>query len=391
MQNASLSQEISRLYKDLSDHILARDWEGTSRIYQELLRVGQSSDMLIARVPALQNTSALKLFGQQQAAQEHGSGILDSPTTQGSAEPGFTRGSIIERAADRLEWTNVLGTRPDARRGLEETRNQQSQTEPERVVRVLGLRFGCGGPASLPLIFCLILVSILAVGAVGTGAFLLTHSAQENTTAKSEPVPEATEKPLQNTSPIGNLPMASQPAGAAQSAMLTGLAQTAVPTLTVSKLGAEPESGITQSVPPLGGPLPSPARTQSYKPEVAMPPATPTVETASTVVPPAPPKPPTRPAFSGAEVTALLARGDWLFATGDVDAARLLYERAAEAGEAQGAIRLGESFDPVFLNRAQLRQARPDAGMAVFWYRRARDLGAMGITSRLKNLEAKAP
>ena len=122
-----------------------------------------------------------------------------------------------------------------------------------------------------------------------------------------------------------------------------------------------------------------------------MTPATPTVETASTVVPPASPKPPTRPAVSGVEVAALLARGDWLFATGDVDAARLLYERAAEAGEAQGAVRLGESFDPVFLNRAQLRQTRPDAGMAVFWYRRARDLGAMGITSRLKSLEAKAP
>jgi hypothetical protein len=391
MNNANLSQEISRLYKDLSDHILARNWEGASRIYQELLRAGQSSDMLIARVPALQNTSALKLFGQQQAAQEHGSGILDSPTTQGSVEPGFTRGSIIERAADRLEWTNVLGTRPDARRGLEETRNQQSQTEPERVVRVLGLRFGGGGPASLPLSFCLILVSILAVGAAGTAVFLLTRSAQENTTAESAPVPEATEKASQNTSPIRNLPMASQAAGAAQSATPTGLAQTAVPTLTVGKLGAEPESGITPSGPALGGPVPTIARTQSNKPEVAMTPATPTGETASTVVPPASPKPPTRPAFSGVEVTALLARGDWLFATGDVDAARLLYERVAEAGEAQGAMRLGESFDPVFLNRAQLRQARPDAGMAVFWYRRARDLGATGITSRLKSLEAKAP
>jgi hypothetical protein len=29
--------------------------------------------------------------------------------------------------------------------------------------------------------------------------------------------------------------------------------------------------------------------------------------------------------------------------------------------------------------------------MAVFWYRRARDLGATGITSRLKSLEAKLP
>ena len=41
MNNANLSPEISRLYKDLSDHILARDWEGTSRIYQELLRAGR--------------------------------------------------------------------------------------------------------------------------------------------------------------------------------------------------------------------------------------------------------------------------------------------------------------------------------------------------------------
>jgi DNA-binding FadR family transcriptional regulator len=41
MENANLSQEISRLYKDLSDHILARDGEGANRIYQELLRAGR--------------------------------------------------------------------------------------------------------------------------------------------------------------------------------------------------------------------------------------------------------------------------------------------------------------------------------------------------------------
>ncbi|MBV8335272.1 MAG: hypothetical protein JO358_07490 [Alphaproteobacteria bacterium] len=103
------------------------------------------------------------------------------------------------------------------------------------------------------------------------------------------------------------------------------------------------------------------------------------------------PKPASRPAYSGVEVTTLLARGDWLFATGDVDSARLLYERAAQAGDAQGAVRLAQTFDPVFLDRAHLRETRADTGMAVFWYRRARDLGAMGITSRLKSLEAKSP
>jgi len=41
MENANLSQEISRLYKDLSDLILARDGEGANLIYQELLRAGR--------------------------------------------------------------------------------------------------------------------------------------------------------------------------------------------------------------------------------------------------------------------------------------------------------------------------------------------------------------
>jgi hypothetical protein len=390
MNNANLSQEISRLYKDLSDHILARDWEGTNRIYQELLRAGQSLETLTARVPAIQNTSALELFGEQ-AAEEQGSRILDSPTPQGSAEPGLVGGSIIERAVERLEWKNAFGTRHDSRRGLEGTRNQQSQTESERVARLLRLRFGRAGSTPLPLIFCFVLVSVLAVVAAGSGVFLLTHSAQKNATAESAPAPEASAKAPQNTSSIGDLPMTPQAAGAAQSATPAGVAPTAAPTLSASELGAEPEARITPSAPPSGGPVPTAARTPPNKPEVAMTPATPTVETTSTVVPLALPKPPTKPALSGAEIITLLARGDWLFATGDVDSARLLYERAAEAGEAQGAVRLGETFDPIFLGQAHLREARADAGMALFWYRRARDLGAMGITSRLKSLEAKLP
>jgi TPR repeat protein len=95
------------------------------------------------------------------------------------------------------------------------------------------------------------------------------------------------------------------------------------------------------------------------------------------------------PPFSGAEIAGLLARGDWLFATGDVASARLLFERAADAGEAQAALRLGETFDPVYLDDSHLRGLQGDPGAAVFWYRHARDLGATGVASRLKTLEAK--
>jgi len=95
------------------------------------------------------------------------------------------------------------------------------------------------------------------------------------------------------------------------------------------------------------------------------------------------------PTFSGAEIVALLARGDWLFATGDVASARLLYERAAGVGEARAAVKLGETFDPAFLSRLNLRGERADPAMAVFWYRRARDLGASDAGSRLLRLDAK--
>jgi TPR repeat protein len=88
------------------------------------------------------------------------------------------------------------------------------------------------------------------------------------------------------------------------------------------------------------------------------------------------------------EIAALLAHGDALFRKGDLAAARLFYERAADAGDGQGAIRLGETFDPVFLDHAQIRGARGDLGKALAWYRRARDLGAAEAEVLLQGLDA---
>jgi hypothetical protein len=379
MNNANLSPEISHLHKDLSDHILARDWEGASRIYQELLRAGQSLELLTAHVPALQNTSALELFGQEQPADEQSSAILDVPMRQAGAELEAARGSLIERAAERLDRTIGSRTGHSARRGFQRTGHQPSQAEFERVARGARLRYGPARPSRFWLI-CLGLVSVLTVAAAGSAFFWLERAAQENAAAESAPAPQISAKAPQNTSSSGDLTTTPQAAGSAQSVTPAGATATPAPAVTP-----------TPSLPPPGGLVTTAARTQPNKPELAITPATPTPETASTGVPPGSQKPPTRPAFSGVEVTTLLARGDWLFATGDVDSARLLYERAAQAGDAQGAVRLGQTFDPVFLDRAHLREARADPGMAVFWYRRARDLGAMGITSRLKSLEAKLP
>jgi len=58
-------------------------------------------------------------------------------------------------------------------------------------------------------------------------------------------------------------------------------------------------------------------------------------------------------------------------------------QRGASGGE------VGETFDPVYLDASHRRGLHGDPDMAVLWYRHARDLGATGVASRLKKLEAK--
>jgi hypothetical protein len=75
------------------------------------------------------------------------------------------------------------------------------------------------------------------------------------------------------------------------------------------------------------------------------------------------------------ETETLLNQGDHLLSQSDVASARLLYQRAAEAGDGRGALRIGMTFDPVFLARLRLHGVRPDKAQAIAWYRRASALG----------------
>jgi TPR repeat protein len=90
---------------------------------------------------------------------------------------------------------------------------------------------------------------------------------------------------------------------------------------------------------------------------------------------------------SADEIRALLIRGDSLIAKGDVASARLFYERAAEAGDGEAALRLGESYDPAFLARAHLSGVRGDALAAARWYRRAHELGTIEAETLLRTIE----
>jgi hypothetical protein len=291
---------------------------------------------------------------------------------QGSAKPGFAPSSIIERAAQRLDWTIAFGARHNSLRGLEETTNQQRRPEPPGIPRESRLRSSRAGRRRLLLTSRLCLASVVVTAAAGAGIFLLTHAADEKVTAERAVATDAPTKASEDRSLIRGMAMMPPAASTAQTGTLAGQA----PTLAASDW----ETKLT-----FGSPLSPPGWRKS---EVAGTPAK-MLEATSNVASPAPRNPPNVSTFSAAEIAGLLAHGDWLLATGDITAARLLYERAADAGEARAAVRLGESFDPVYLDGSRLRGLQGDQDMAVFWYRHARDLGATGVASRLKKLEAK--
>jgi TPR repeat protein len=81
------------------------------------------------------------------------------------------------------------------------------------------------------------------------------------------------------------------------------------------------------------------------------------------------------PGVPTVDVAELLARGDGYLGKGDVTSARLFYERAADAGSRQAAMRLGATFDANFLDRAGFTGTRGDQARADMWYHRARGLG----------------
>jgi TPR repeat protein len=90
------------------------------------------------------------------------------------------------------------------------------------------------------------------------------------------------------------------------------------------------------------------------------------------------------------EQNALVARGNALVATGDLAGARLLYRRAAEAGNARAALTLAETYDPVVLENLGESGLAPNVTMARAWYKKANELGSTEALARLERLERRS-
>jgi type II secretory pathway predicted ATPase ExeA len=120
-------------------------------------------------------------------------------------------------------------------------------------------------------------------------------------------------------------------------------------------------------------PKPKPAPVALVKP----PPGS--VDTAPPTPPPAKPADIPSPEL----MAALMKRGEQTLGLGDIAAARLLFQRAADGGSGAAATALGKTYDPDYVAPGE----KPDPARAMDWYRKAVTLGDARAADLLKRRE----
>jgi hypothetical protein len=94
------------------------------------------------------------------------------------------------------------------------------------------------------------------------------------------------------------------------------------------------------------------------------------------------------PQIDRAQLDFLVKRGVGLITEGDIAAARVVLQRAAEAHDARAAFALGATYDPIMLTMLQARGVTADARVALDWYKKASDFGSHEASQRLNVLAA---
>lgn len=414
------SAEVARLYKEFSASFSAHDDEAIRRIYRELLRLGRARAEIVDEAvrlascnqsrlakPSAQQpparSNSIESFGidriaQLRAAKEppsdmvsYGSGSALAITQSQKQEIG--KGSMRLGLGSASERINEFGD--------DQVREDDDVSLPSRVS-------ARGIDVLLPLPTARVSAAIgIVVFAFAVVLALSPARIAAEKAIRAEAPATATPSPSQNSVapalPLSVLPSASASSenqrheliesswSAKKSDTKAGNHSTSNLTAAIDR-SEQVEPGLTRSlaiapraagskkilnVPPLASRTTDVARQPSMVPTgqqapdgafpgVVDPPA------ASTVIAP---EAAVKPLASNLDMAGLMRRGDSLFGTGDLVSARLFYERAANAGNGEAALKLGESYDPQFLAQAHLRGVRRDVAAAVFWYKRARDLG----------------
>jgi TPR repeat protein len=83
------------------------------------------------------------------------------------------------------------------------------------------------------------------------------------------------------------------------------------------------------------------------------------------------------------EIKLLMKQGEQFIAAGDVVTARIVFRRAAEAGDADAAVALGATYDPIALAKLGVVGLGADVEQARTWYQKVESLGSTEAARRL--------
>jgi hypothetical protein len=86
------------------------------------------------------------------------------------------------------------------------------------------------------------------------------------------------------------------------------------------------------------------------------------------------------------KIELLMKKGEQLLAAGDVVAARIAFQRAAEAGDGRAAVALGATYDPTELTKRGVTGMGADISKARSWYQKAEKFGSPEARGRLDAL-----
>jgi hypothetical protein len=295
---------------------------------------------------------------------------IDEPRPKRSAQPELA----LRSSADPAEFPDTLGASSGMLSDIGRKRPLPALVEapaPHRAAKAVPVGI-------LPYLASVGIIATATVGVFfGIGFFLLAQpteamiandSAAELGSAAKRSLPQIMIKESPMSGDVVSVPIQPEiPRSAASAALpVVLLVPPASPPFPIGN--ATTSSAQDQSVgdAALGSSAPGPS-------PPAFAPAAPVAETplgSSAAVPMAV----AAPSLSTEQITELLTRGDTFLHAGDVASARLFYERAADAGDRQAAMRMGATFDPAFLGRVGLH-TRGDSAKAISWYRHALDLG----------------
>jgi hypothetical protein len=427
------STEVSHLYQEFAAFFRANDDEAVRRIYRELLLVGRPRAEIVreaerlassrggldnpataqgtARAPAAEAPASIDRIAQVRTG---GAVLLD--VTKQNLGPQLLPGVDFDPGVNKGRILRSLECTSDAIAEITQDELSSQTTIPERDLKIVFLP-----RSAIARLVCAF--SGMAVLLVAALALLPNPSTAEKTVPSVTPAgphaasPKNPATPTESTiSSASSKDRQGPPDLAASTLKLTTGAVGRDTSSRMNPTATSPSNQVGVAAEPVGAPTPLPVIAGSVQvasisslrgkqPQTIWVPQTvPSVSDerdalasrdvlGSETAPGASSSPRIASKHSlllpSGDEAVLLTRGDSLFRTGDLASARLFYERAANAGSGQAALRLGESYDPHFLEKTHLRGARSDIETAILWYKRARDLGASEATILLDSIASK--